>query len=190
MLPRPEIERRLASPKGPFKPYAFSDPGEVSPMAHFGGPHILRYTTSMHDQTGNLTKDREKIQNMMEHLEAKILDHVDEIADVDVDRAGGEKVAFLSYGSSARSAARAAEIARGEGRGVSVVSVRSLWPMPEERIREALEGVETIVVAERNLGEYIREIRRILPDRDVRLARRMDGRLIPPKLILETAGWA
>jgi 2-oxoglutarate ferredoxin oxidoreductase subunit alpha len=125
---------------------------------------------------------------MMEHLEAKILAGVDEIADVVVDRPAGARIGFLSYGSSARSAASAAKRARAAGAPVALVSVRSLWPAPEARIREACEGLETVVVAEQNLGDYAREIRRILPGRDVRLARRMDGRLVPPDLILETAG--
>ncbi|MHC4597597.1 MAG: transketolase C-terminal domain-containing protein [Planctomycetota bacterium] len=186
--PAPEIVRRAADPDASFLPHGFDAPEDVSPMAPYGGPHILRYTTSMHDRTGYLTKDRETIQAMMEHLETKILAHVDDFARVDVDGDGGTPIALLSYGSSARSALEAARRARRRGGKIRVISVKSLWPVPEEQILRAARGAETIVVVEQNLGEYVREIRRILPSRDVRLARRMDGRLVPPDLILETAG--
>jgi 2-oxoglutarate ferredoxin oxidoreductase subunit alpha len=188
--PLPPIVRRTAPADPKFRPYAFSDPSEVTPLSHFGGPNILRYTTSMHDQAGYLTKDRETIQAMMEHLERKILSRADSFARVDVDGPEGAPLVFLSYGISARSALAAAREAREKGTEVSVATVKTLWPVPERRIREACGGARTVVVVEQNLGEYAREIQRLLPGTEVRLARRMDGRMVPPSLVLKTAGIA
>ncbi|MHC5081857.1 MAG: 2-oxoacid:acceptor oxidoreductase subunit alpha [Planctomycetota bacterium] len=187
--PLPEVRRRTADPDEDFTPYAFQDPAEVAPMSSFGGPHILRYTTSMHDQTGYLTKDQETIQRMMEHLEAKITAGEEEIAQVECDVQDGATVAFLAYGSSARSARQAARDARTQGHKVTLIRLQSLWPVPKRKIREALEGIRTVVVVEQNLGEYVLEIRRILPEKEIRLVRRMDGRLIAPKRILEAAAF-
>ncbi|MHC4777114.1 MAG: transketolase C-terminal domain-containing protein [Planctomycetota bacterium] len=186
--PGPEIARRTADPASPFLPHGFEALEDVPPMSPFGGPHVLRHTTSMHDKTGYLTKDHETIQTMMEHLERKIAAHVDGFARVDRDSTDGAEVCLLSYGSSARSAMEAARRARARGRKVSVLSVKTLWPVPQKQIVDGVGGVDTVVVVEQNLGEYVREVRRILPGRDVRLARRMDGRLIPPGLIEEVAG--
>jgi 2-oxoglutarate ferredoxin oxidoreductase subunit alpha len=185
--PGPEIRRKVADPSAPFLPHAFHSPEDVPPMSHFGGPHVLRYTTSMHDRTGYLTKDRETIQAMMEHLEAKILANTAEFSRVEVEGEADAPLCLVSYGSSARSAMEAAARARREGGKVRVVSVKTLWPVPEALIAEAARSCKTIVVVEQNLGEYFREIRRILPGKDVRLARRMDGRLVPPDLIREVA---
>jgi len=38
---------------------------------------------------------------------------------------------------------------------------------------------------EMNLGQYVREIERILPDKKVDFLGQMDGRLIPPQRIQE-----
>jgi 2-oxoglutarate ferredoxin oxidoreductase subunit alpha len=188
-LPRLErIPRRTAPADPRFKPYAFSKPSDVPPMSPFGGPNILRYTTSMHDPDGYLTKNRETIQAMMEHLEAKILGNQDEFARVDSEGPGDAALGFLSFGISARTALAAAAEARRRGVPAAAIAVKTLWPVPEKQIREACRGLSTIVVVEQNLGDYTREIRRVLPDRDVRLARRMDGRLVPPSLALEIAG--
>ncbi len=186
--PTPAIERKHAPADNDFLPYGFSSPEETPPLSPFGGPNLLRYTTSMHDKTGYLTKDRTRIQEMMEHLEQKILAYADDFSRADVDAADGARCVFLSYGTSSRSALEAARRARTAGVPVTVVTVKTLWPVPEALIRSACAGAETVVVAEQNLGDYAREIERILPGTDVRLARRMDGRILPPDLILETAG--
>jgi len=53
--------------------------------------------------------------------------------------------------------------------------------VPETAIRAALTGVERIVVAELNLGEYRREIERIACDCPVVGINRVDGELIAPE---------
>jgi 2-oxoglutarate ferredoxin oxidoreductase subunit alpha len=57
--------------------------------------------------------------------------------------------------------------------------------VPENAVKSALEGVERVVVAELNLGQYRREIERIAPDREILGLNRMDGELISPDHFLE-----
>ena len=52
-------------------------------------------------------------------------------------------------------------------------------------IRRAAEGFKRVVVVEMNLGQYVREIERILPDRPVEFRGQMDGSLIRPASIKE-----
>jgi 2-oxoglutarate ferredoxin oxidoreductase subunit alpha len=42
-----------------------------------------------------------------------------------------------------------------------------------------------VVVVEMNLGQYVREIERILPDKKIDFLGRMDGKLITPRQIEE-----
>ncbi|MEJ2475641.1 MAG: hypothetical protein P8Y74_17400 [Desulfobacterales bacterium] len=72
------------------------------------------------------------------------------------------------------------------GRPVSLLILKTLWPVPETLIREKAEHVQRVVVAEMNLGQYVREIQRVLPDKTVDFLGRMDGRLISPQQIMET----
>jgi 2-oxoglutarate ferredoxin oxidoreductase subunit alpha len=45
---------------------------------------------------------------------------------------------------------------------------------------EALDGVDTVVVPELNLGQYRREVERVAPGRCVVGVNRVDGELIAP----------
>jgi 2-oxoglutarate ferredoxin oxidoreductase subunit alpha len=63
--------------------------------------------------------------------------------------------------------------------------VQSLWPVPEEAIGAALEGVTRVVVPELNLGQYRREIDRLASGREIVGVNRVDGKLITPEQIVE-----
>jgi 2-oxoglutarate ferredoxin oxidoreductase subunit alpha len=79
----------------------------------------------------------------------------------------------------------AVQMARAQGCCVSALTIYSLWPVPEKAIRAALPGVERIVVAELNLGQYRREIERVVAgSAEVVGVHRVDGQLISPREIL------
>jgi 2-oxoglutarate ferredoxin oxidoreductase subunit alpha len=180
--------RRLAPAEGPFVPYRIQAPDEVPPMSPYGGPHILRFTTSTHDEAGYLTKDPAKVDRLNRHLAAKIEAHVDEIAMVRADAEPGARTLLLSYGVTARSVHEAVGLARAAGKAVSALTVLSLWPVPERALREAMQGVERVVVAELNLGQYRLEIERLAGRLGIEVVgvHRVDGELITPQQVLES----
>jgi 2-oxoglutarate ferredoxin oxidoreductase subunit alpha len=45
--------------------------------------------------------------------------------------------------------------------------------------------VRRVLVVEMNLGQYVREIERLLPGRKIDFCGQMDGRLIAPETIVE-----
>ncbi|GAG22563.1 unnamed protein product, partial [marine sediment metagenome] len=49
------------------------------------------------------------------------------------------------------------------------------------------EKVKRVVVVEMNLGQYVREVERVLKDKKVVFLGQMDGRLISPSRIKEVA---
>lgn len=57
--------------------------------------------------------------------------------------------------------------------------------MPESALAAALEGVERVVVAELNLGQYRSEIEKLAGGREVVGVHRVDGEPITPEQILE-----
>ncbi|MFO7943162.1 MAG: 2-oxoacid:acceptor oxidoreductase subunit alpha [Anaerolineales bacterium] len=182
-------DRKTADPESEFVPLGIEELDDVPAMTPFGGPHKLRFTTSSHDEHGYLTKDPEALDRLNRHLAEKIEAHVDEIAMVDVDADQGSDTAVLSYGISARSAKAAVRKARQKGKKATLITVYSLWPVPEEAIREALKGVKRIIVPELNLGQYTREIERLVyDDQEVIGVHRVDSKLITPEQILEQGG--
>ncbi|MCD4687580.1 MAG: pyruvate flavodoxin/ferredoxin oxidoreductase, partial [Anaerolineae bacterium] len=182
----PVRERAVASDNGSFTPYQYHPADTVTPMAHYGGPQVVRFTASSHNERAYLSKSAADVGALNTHLIAKIEQHADEIALVDADIQPGAETLVISYGITARSAAEAVQNARANGVKVSLLNIYSLWPVPETAIRAVLDGVQRVVVAELNLGLYRREIERLACGQvDIAGVTRHDGSLITPAEIQE-----
>ena len=66
---------------------------------------------------------------------------------------------IVAFGSAARIAEKAIEIARGEGIKVGLLRPITLWPFPTDAIAEVAKGVKGILVAEINAGQMIEDVR-------------------------------
>ncbi len=196
-------------PEETFLPYCWDPLDAPPPFSPIGGPWITRFTGSSHDEHGFLTKDPEKVARLNEHLRRKIEDHAAEIELAQADLQPGARTLFIAYGITARAMAEAARIARANGRPVSTLKPQTLWPVPEKALLNALAGsdrpegravepvncaVERVVVAELNLGDFRREVERVvyrwaarhrLPAPEIVSIQRLDGELITPGQFLE-----
>ena len=182
----PILERKFAPETEPYKPYAYQSPSQVQPFSPYGGPHIIRLTTSSHTDEGYLTKDKESIGAHNTHLVSKIKDHIDEISDIKFDNQPEAKTIIISYGITTQAAEEAVEICRSKGFKVSHLVVKSIWPVPEKRIREALQGFTTLIIPELNIGLYSREIERLTNhDQIIIRMNRIDGSLFSPIEIVD-----
>ncbi len=92
---------------------------------------------------------------------------------------------MLTYGVTARAARDVYRKQKNRNKPVSLLVLKTLWPVPEELIRERARRFKRVVVVEMNLGQYVREVERILPDKSVEFIGQMDGRLISPSQIEE-----
>ena len=70
-----------------------------------------------------------------------------------------------------------------KGNPVSLLILKTLWPIPEVLIRKTAEPFKKIVVLEMNMGQYVGEIQRILPEKSITFVGQMDGNLITPEKI-------
>ncbi len=188
-------------PEETFLPWHFDPVDAPPPFSPYGGPHIVRFTGSSHDEHGMLTKDPARVGRLNEHLWRKIEDHAAEIELARLDAQAGASTLWIAYGITARGMAEAVEMARAAGHVVSALTVQTLWPVPERALLGALSWpdgattVERVVVAELNLGDFRREVervvyrwaavgRRVAPE--VIGINRVDGELITPGQFLET----
>jgi 2-oxoglutarate ferredoxin oxidoreductase subunit alpha len=182
----PVRDRSVAAPDQPFVPYPKDAPLGVPTMSPVGGSHILRFTTSSHDERGYLSKSAAEVDSLNRRLTTKIEDHMDEIGLVEADLEVGAETLVLSYGITSRAVKEAVQRRRRAGVLISSLTVQSLWPVPEGAIQAALEGVRRVVVPELNLGQYRLEVERLVRDEvEVRGVNRVDGELITPDQILE-----
>jgi 2-oxoglutarate/2-oxoacid ferredoxin oxidoreductase subunit alpha len=185
----PVRERKTAALEKEFVPYRVSRNDEVPALSPFGGGHILRFTTSTHDEQGQLTKVPEKVHQLNERLSAKVEAHVDEISLVKADLEPDADTLIISYGITARAVEEAVRRVCNEGGQVSSLTMYSLWPVPEKQIRASLAGIRRVVVPELNLGQYRREIERLALDGvEVMGVNRVDGELITPGEIITKGG--
>lgn len=179
-------QRKIAPAGEEFVPYRFADPAVVPPMSPFGGPYLVRMTTSSHDEYGYLTKKNEDMDRLNRHLEAKIEAHREEIAEVRIDAQDGADTLIISYGITAQSVSEAVRLLQQNGSKISSMIILSLWPVPEKQIFQAMRGMKRIIVVELNQGQYRREIERLASDaQEIISVGRVDGRLFSPSEILE-----
>ncbi|MGD8519906.1 MAG: pyruvate flavodoxin/ferredoxin oxidoreductase, partial [Desulfobacterales bacterium] len=89
------------------------------------------------------------------------------------------------YGVTARAAKAVYREFNQYGTPISVLILKTLWPIPVNTIRKAVRKVKRVLVVEMNLGQYVREIERLVPDTDLDFYGQMNGRLITPKEIKE-----
>ncbi len=184
----PLVNRTRPVSNGPYAPYYFEADSGVPDFADIGGDRITRFTTSSHDHEGQLTTNPEMIQKMIDHCTVKIEHVADEIALVRHDTDTGAEVLMLSYGITSRSVAVAAKKLRDQGRKVSVLTLQSLYPVPQAAIGEALAGIKRVVVPEMNMGQYILEIQRLAPAGvEVVGVNKMDTTLLSPDEIMTQA---
>lgn len=137
------------------KTYEFSDLWDVPPFIPVGGKDKVTATGSAHNKDGELKKNDEETLLVLRHLEEKIRYRKQELALVAADCEDGARTLVISFGITARAMKVAVNKGRAKGKKVSALNVLSLFPIPEDRIRKAAEGVERVVVAEENLmGQY------------------------------------
>jgi 2-oxoglutarate ferredoxin oxidoreductase subunit alpha len=205
-----EIVNRAPTSEGNFVPYHAKKLADVPAFAPVGGALLTRLTTSMHDEHGMLTKKPSNVNKTSRHLYQKIEAHRDELEFVQLDAQEGAQTLVVAYGISARSAIEAVRLARAAGKRVSMLTIQSLWPLPEQALRAALRGnvaapaepgeesrsfvsrvgppsITRVIVPELNFGQYRLEIERVALLFDSRLevigVNRVDGELIEPEEI-------
>jgi 2-oxoglutarate ferredoxin oxidoreductase subunit alpha len=185
----PRVERTHAPADAEFVPYHVKKLADVPAFAPVGGEQITRFTGSMHDERGMLTKKISAVNKTGRHLWQKIEAHRDELEFTRLDAQPECKTLIVSYGVTARSMTEARQAARARGRKVSTLIVNSLWPVPEHALRDAMRGASRVVVPELNFGQYRLEIERVALSLDTRPQvvgiDRVDGEPITPEEIQE-----
>ena len=93
---------------------------------------------------------------------------------------------MIAYGSVARSAQEAMEELREAGVKVGLFRPITIWPIYEEKIKAVCAGKKAVIIPEMNMGQYAREVRRIVPsDTPVLSLTRVDSELVIPEEIID-----
>jgi len=144
--------------------------GYVSPMAIAGEGYRIHVTGLTHDERGYPGMNAQTQEWNIARLLNKIRAHRHEIIQVEEQNLDDAEVVVVSYGISARTSLWPIELARQEGIRVGYLRLITVWPFPEERIRELAGamrargmragGTGAFVVPEINMGQIVREVER------------------------------
>jgi len=183
---RPKLKERAAPPPGKsFFPFKVTSNHAVPHFLPIGDNVLVRQTSSTHGPDGYITTDFDKIGDNQERLKKKLVLAVGRFSFYEAHMEGDADILVITYGVTARAAKEAFKEQKGEGKPVSLLVLKTIWPVPEHLIKEKAKNVKYVVVVEMNLGHYVREIKRILPGKKVHFFGQMNGRLITPRQIKE-----
>ncbi len=171
-------------PPESYRPFAYTR-GGTQPLAPFGSGYRYHVTGMMHDERGFPTENPELLVQWQTHMTSKIDDHLDEILEWEEEGVADADVVVLSFGATARSAAHAVAQARARGIKAGALKLLTIWPFPEDHVRQIAARVPRIVVAEMNLGQIRLEVERVVAGRAVvQGVHRADSLAITPEQIL------
>jgi len=182
----PEIEsRKTASSANGFQPFTVHSNTGVPDFLPIGSNIPVRQTSSTHGPDGYITNDPIVIEMNRIRLAGKLKnissDHLFYEAHPEQDAT----TLIITYGVTARSARQAQREEKQSGKPFSLLILKTLWPVPQDLIQEHARGMEKVIVVEMNLGQYVREVERILPNIPVLFLGQMNGSLISPTHIKE-----
>ena len=162
IVTRPQVRRGDVEPDH-FRIYRDSSKkgnGYVSPMVAAGEGYRIHVTGLTHDERGYPVMNAQAHQWNVTRLIEKIRKHRGDIIQIEEQNTDDAEVVVVSYGISARTSLWPVQQARQEGIRVGYLRLITVWPFPEERIRQLAKGIRAFVVPEINMGQIVREVER------------------------------
>ncbi len=161
--PADEIEvidrKKFTGPPEDYLPFR-ADADLVPPMVAVGEGYRIHATGLTHDERGYPAMTAEAQEPLVHRLIDKIRSNVDDISMVDERHLADAEVVVVSYGISARISYRAVELARDAGIRCGLLRLATVWPFPEQRIRDLALQTTAFVVPEINCGQLVLEVER------------------------------
>jgi 2-oxoglutarate ferredoxin oxidoreductase subunit alpha len=169
--------------KDEYLPFEPSDK-LVPPMVNAGDGYHVHFTGLTHDERGYPAVMPEVQENLVRRLVDKIRKNVDDIIECEELYTDDAKIVVVAYGITARVALYAIRIARKKGVKVGFLRLITVWPFPEEKIRNLSENVDIFVVPEINYGQIFYEVQRCSSKHTI-LVPKMGGAIHKPVEILD-----
>jgi 2-oxoglutarate ferredoxin oxidoreductase subunit alpha len=186
----PEKQKIIPRAKKTNLPVFSELPGKrclPTPMPAFGQGRGLLVTGSSHDERGyRRTQSPAAHSKLISRFCRKITDNVDKIAEWETYFTENADTVVVAYGFTARSALRAVNLARENGKHVGLLRFKTLWPFAAKAFQQLNRRVKRLVVPEMNQGQFVREIQRLIKRKyEIIPYYKTDGTVITPREILD-----
>ena len=168
-----------------YLPYK-TDVGLVPPMAVAGEGYRFHVTGLTHDERGYPVMTADAQDRLIRRLVDKIRLNRDDIIRYKETQVEDADIIVCAYGITTRIAQFAVKMARDEGIRAGLLQLITVWPFPEERIRELSLQAGAFVVPEINYGQIVLEVERCAGGKArTMLVPHMGGGVHLPETILE-----
>lgn len=182
----PEVWRSWAEgPAEGFEPYAVTD-DLVPPMPYPGDGYRTHTTGLTHAPSGFPTQNPGLAEAAMRRTTDKLVHHRRLIESYRTQDADDADLLIVAIGISARAARQSVRDLRAEGIKAGLFRPVTLWPFPEQALREAVakSGAKAVIVPEMNQGQLVLEVERLLAGKtQIVPLNRIDGEAITPENI-------
>lgn len=148
-----------------YKPYENTE-DLVPPLSPFGEGYRYNITGLFHDEFGFPSNSTDVAGKQLNRIMAKIDNNLDDILIYEEYKLEDAQIMVVAFGGIARSAKDAVDELRAEGIKAGLFIPKTVWPFPEAKVAELSKNVESIVVAEMNLGQMILEVQRVADDKN------------------------
>lgn len=155
--------KRPGVPPQEFIPFKVKSDTDVPPMPAFGEGYHLPVSGLTHTETGAPSTEYEVQNSMVCRLVNKVEKKAGKLTKIESLYLEDAEVLVLAFGSVGRVAKSAVIRAREEGIKAGYLRLITIWPFPDQAIRDTVgNGLKAVVVPEMNLGQVAREVTRAI----------------------------
>ncbi len=166
-------------------PFGTEEEDGVPPMPAFGEGERLAVTGSTHDAHGfRKTDQSEAHARLVERINRKIISNRQKIVETESYFVDDAEIVVLAYGFTARTSLYAVKRLRKEGFRIGLLRLKTLWPFPEEAVREGTGRAKKAFVPEMNRGQVAGEAGKYASCEVIPFGQ-TDGEIIRPETIAE-----
>lgn len=166
-----------------YQPYKVKDTQGAVLNPFFSG-YKYHITGLTHGYTGFPTEDEKLSGELIHRLFNKIDANTDKIIDYEEYLLDDAEILIIAYGSTSLSVKDAINEMRKNGIKVGLFRPKTIWPSPQAKLKELSARFKKILVVELNLGQYVKEVERVMK-RDIEFLGKANGRAISPNEIIE-----
>lgn len=153
------VRRYTDKPPEEYWPY-IPEKDLVPLMPPVGKGYKFHITGLTHDYRGYPVINAEVQEKCVRRLMDKIIKNAKDIIWIEEKDIEGAEVVLLSYGITSRVVQPAIAKAKKEGIKVGQIRLVTVWPFPEERVRELASKIGAYVMVEMNYGQVYYEVER------------------------------
>jgi len=177
--------RQPTVPPAEYLPYR-PDFDLVPPMANAGEGYKFHVSGLTHDERGYPAMNAEAQDKLIRRLVDKIEMNKNEIIELEEEGINDAEAVVCAYGIPSRVSLMAIEHAQEEGIKVGMLRLITVWPFPEDKIKEIARQVKAFIVPEINYGQIALEVERCAGGMaKTILVPHMGGRVHDPESILD-----